>query len=345
MRQLLRSILRSLLPRRRARPAHEAPRSADIRVSGGLFAQVRAHVENFSHGEEAGFLVCSVSRLATRDVLLAREWLAVPDEAIERNANGSVLSWSAEFNSHALDERALALDGTLVLVHSHGAANPRFSADDRVKERALFGTFSRLLGTPPTGTVILGEGDAIGSFWTNGAATMTLDAWPAPSSAALGARPRRRLARQSLAIGPTSDAKLAAAKVAIIGLSGGGSHVNQQLAHQGIGTIVPVDDEVIDETNLGRVVGATESDVDTTRKVDMAERVAHGIDPSITVVKVAQRFPSPAAIAALKEVDVIVACVDRFDAREGINAFARRYMIPLVDVGLAIGSGGERLAR
>ena len=354
MRRVGPPILRFVRRWRRARPGGERPRSVDIRISGPLVADVRAHVEDFSKGEEAGFLICSVSRLETRDVLLAREWLPVADDAIERNSNGSVLSWSADFNSLAL-ERALELDGTLVLVHSHGMPSPAFSTDDRRKERALFRTFSRLLDGPPTGTVILGDGDAIGSFWSGGANTMalgkiviageTIDVWPAPTSVAAGVRPRRRLARQSLAIGSESDAKLAAATVAIIGVSGGGSHVNQQLAHQGIGTIVPVDDDVVDETNLGRVVGALESDVDTTLKVDTAERVVHGIDSSITVVKVPHRFPSAEAIAALKEVDVIVACADRFDVRENINAFARRYLIPLVDIGLAIVSSGERLRR
>jgi molybdopterin-synthase adenylyltransferase len=239
-------------------------------------------------------------------------------------------------------------------VHSHGSRNPAFSRDDRSKERPLFAAFSRLVGALPAGTVLLGDRDAIGSFWVAGANTAafggivivgdTLDAWPTPGAARTGRPPRRRLARQSIAIGPASDAKLADAKVAVIGLSGGGSHVVQQLAHQGIGTIVAVDDQVIDETNLGRVVGATEVDINTTPKTDVAERIATGIDHTITMVKVPHRFPSPEAIAALKEVDLIVACVDRFDVRESINAFARRYLIPLVDVGLAIVSSGERVA-
>ncbi len=335
-----------------AAPSPAAPRAVDLRIGAELFARVRAHVEDFSRGEEAGFLICSIARLADRDVLLAREWLPVPDEAIERNAGGSVLSWSASFNSEAL-ERALALDCTLVLVHSHGSENPQFSADDRNKERALFGTFSRLLGTLPAGTVVLGDGDAIGSFWADGANSMdlgsvmiagdTLEAWSGLDGPAAGP-PRRRLARQSVAIGSGSDAKLANAKVAVIGISGGGSHVVQQLAHQGVGTIIAIDDELIDETNLGRVVGAVEADIDATLKTDVAERVATGIDHAITVVKVEHRFPSPEAIAALKEADVLVGCVDRFDARENINAFARRYLLPLIDVGLAIVSSGERLA-
>jgi molybdopterin/thiamine biosynthesis adenylyltransferase len=100
----------------------------------------------------------------------------------------------------------------------------------------------------------------------------------------------------------------------------------QQLAHQGLGTIIAVDNETLDETNLGRVVGATHVDIDRTRKVNLAERVATAIDPDINVVKVDKRFPSPEAIVALKTADVIVSCVDTFRAREAINLFCRRYM-------------------
>jgi molybdopterin-synthase adenylyltransferase len=107
-----------------------------------------------------------------------------------------------------------------------------------------------------------------------------------------------------------------------------GSHVVQQLAHQGLGTIIAVDNETLDETNLGRVVGAAHVDIDRTRKVNLAERVATAIDPDINVVKLDKRFPSPEAIVALKTADVIVSCVDTFRAREAINLLCRRYMIP-----------------
>jgi molybdopterin/thiamine biosynthesis adenylyltransferase len=330
-------------------------RKLEVRIAAGLFRQVRERVEDFSRGEEAGFLICSLGRLADRDVLLAREWHPIPDSALQRATAGSVLSWGAAFNSEIL-ARAIELDATPVLVHSHGGPAPRFSDDDRAKERPLFGAFSRITEPLPTGTLLLGSGDAVGSFWRNGRCEQplhhvvivgeTIEIWPATGvpAAPEPARARARLDRQSLAIGPASDAKLAQATVAVLGLSGGGSHVAGQLAHQGVGTIVPIDDETVDETNLGRLIGATEGDVDRTLKVDVAERVIAGIDSSIRVIKIDGRFPSARTIELLREADVIVSCVDRLDAREAINAFARRYLIPHVDVGIAIRSAGERLA-
>jgi molybdopterin/thiamine biosynthesis adenylyltransferase len=358
----LKRVVRRLRPearRVRATVDPEAPagrrRAIDIRIAAPLFDDVRGRVEDFGRGEEAGFLICSVSRLADRDVLLAREWHPVPDSAIERNAHGSVLSWSAEFNSTIL-ARAVDLEATLVLVHSHGAPRPRFSRDDRAKERALFGTFSRILDPLPTGTLLLGQGDAAGSFWTGGrndelefrrlaSVGATTDFWWSVDIPPDASPPRLRLDRLRVAIGPESDAKLARATVAVVGVSGGGSHVFQQLTHQGVGTLIPVDGEVLDETNLGRHVGARAADVDTLHKVAIAKRLAADVDQSIVVDAIAERFPSHETIAALKQADVIVACLDRFDVREAVNAFCRRYLIPLVDIGMSIRSSGERLAR
>jgi molybdopterin/thiamine biosynthesis adenylyltransferase len=334
-------------------PRAPIARSIDVRITADMFEQVRTHVETFDRGEESGFLICSLSRLADRDVLLAREWHPIPDSAIERNAHGSVLSSSAQFNSDIL-KRAVDLDATAVLVHSHGTARPRFSADDRTKERALFAAFSRILDPLPTGTLLLGKGDAVGSFWTAGnnhdttfrRLTMigdTIDHWYAVDTPRSDGS-RQRLDRQTVAIGPLSDAKLKNAVVAIIGVSGGGSHVFQQLAHQGVGTLIPVDDQILDETNLGRHVGATASDIDRTLKTAIAKRLAAGVDPDTVVREVNERFPSTATIEAMKDADVVVACLDRFDAREAVNAFCRRYLIPLVDVGMSITSAGERLA-
>lgn len=335
--------------------AHPGRRVIDARIAEPLFNEVRAHVEDFHRGEEAGFLICSLGRLDDRDVLLAREWHPVPDSAIERNAHGSVLAWSAQFNSDVL-QRAVDLDASPVLVHSHGSPAPRFSGDDREKERALFGAFSRILDPLPTGTLLLGRGDAAGSFWINGrndgvvfrrlvVVGSTIDAWHAGGTQLERRAPRRRLDRQTVAIGPESDRKLAGAVVAVVGVSGGGSHVFQQLTHQGVGTLEPIDDQLLDETNLGRHVGARANDVDGTLKTQIAQRLAGDVDPSITVRPVPERFPSQKTIAALKDADVVVACLDRFDAREAVNAFCRRYLIPLVDIGMSITSTAERLAR
>lgn len=346
--------LRRRVPERRdVLCTRSGERKIDIRITEGLFTCVRAHVENFARGEEAGFLICSVNRLDDTDVLLAREWIPFPEDELHRNAFGSVLSWSAGFNSSVI-EQALRMGATPVLVHSHGTPNPTFSKDDRINERMLFGAVSRLVSPLPAGTLLLGKGAAEGSFWLEGQNDLifrrlvilgdTVETWGAVGSRPKCRIPRDRLTRQSSAIGPKSDALLADARVAVVGISGGGSHVVQQLIYQGVGTLIAIDDQLVDLSNLGRVVGSNESDVDTTTKTHLARRTAQAVDPSIVVIEIRERFPSPIAIKIMRSADIIVACVDTFRTRESINAFSRRYMIPLLDIGIAVRSHREKLA-
>jgi molybdopterin/thiamine biosynthesis adenylyltransferase len=48
---------------------------------------------------------------------------------------------------------------------------------------------------------------------------------------------------------------------------------------------------------------------------------------------------------AIKSVDLVVSCVDSFLVREQINAFCRRHLIPLIDIGMNIKTEGEQLER
>jgi hypothetical protein len=74
-------------------------------------------------------------------------------------------------------------------------------------------------------------------------------------------------------------------------------------------------------------------------------RLITAIDPEIVVEEVRERVPAAKALAALKSVDVVVACVDSFDAREQINGFCRRHFLPLIDIGMQIHTREERLVQ
>src|SRR5437879_6710362 len=65
-----------------------------------------------------------------------------------------------------------------------------------------------------------------------------------------------RYNRQSF-LGPSAQDIFSRAKVGIVGLGGGGSHINQQLAHIGFRGVVLCDDDRVEWTNLNRLVGAT----------------------------------------------------------------------------------------
>jgi molybdopterin-synthase adenylyltransferase len=145
---------------------------------------------------------------------------------------------------------------------------------------------------------------------------------------------RGDFSRQSF-LGPNSERILAEARVAIIGLGGGGSHIAQQLAHLGVGDFRLIDPQEIDCSNLNRLVGATEKDVaEKNPKVEIAKRLIKGIRPWADV-KVAPREWQKADYL-IKDAHVLFGCVDGYLQRSYLESAARRFCLPYIDIGMDV---------
>jgi hypothetical protein len=143
-----------------------------------------------------------------------------------------------------------------------------------------------------------------------------------------------RMKRQSF-LGYESETQLAGLKVGIVGLGGGGSHIVQQLAHVGVGSFVIMDPDRIEESNLNRLVGGTESDVRKGElKVRIAARVIRAVDSQATILPISTRWQETPA--ALRDCDIIFGCVDSFAARDELERSARRSLTPYIDLGMDV---------
>lgn len=148
-----------------------------------------------------------------------------------------------------------------------------------------------------------------------------------------------RLDRQSF-LGVASDHIFSKITIGIAGLGGGGSHVVQQSAHLGVGGYVIVDPDIIEDTNLNRLVGGTLTDVEAKRaKVDIAERVILFVNPQARIVKLQSNWQE--ATDALKACDVIFGGLDSVTAKDDLDAFCRRFLIPYIDMGMDVNSVGD----
>lgn len=142
------------------------------------------------------------------------------------------------------------------------------------------------------------------------------------------------LTRQSF-LGANSADVIGAARVAVIGLCGGGSHVAQQLAHIGIGNIKLVDHDYADDTNINRMVGLTANDVtNKAAKTDVLGRLVRAVNPGVKVESFPTRWQECAH--SLRTCTAIFGCLDSFGQREQLERFARRFMIPYIDVGMDV---------
>lgn len=149
----------------------------------------------------------------------------------------------------------------------------------------------------------------------------------------------RDFSRQSF-LGKDAEEILANVRVAVVGMGGGGSHIAQQLAHLGVGNFRLIDPQEIEPSNLNRLVGATQKDVDDkTPKVAISERLVKGIRPWANVEVAQSEWQQ--AHHLIRDAHVIFGCVDGYRQRMYLEAAARRFCLPYIDIGMDISDLGE----
>jgi len=142
--------------------------------------------------------------------------------------------------------------------------------------------------------------------------------------------------RQIRAFGEAGQKRLGRLRAVIVGLGGTGSVVAQQLAYLGINDFLLIDPQLVDGTNLNRVIGATQDDVDKIPKVDVAARVIRAIRPSARIAKIPQDVLAPGVGLQIVTADYVFCCTDSHGSRHLLNQIAYQYLVPTIDMGVSI---------
>lgn len=146
--------------------------------------------------------------------------------------------------------------------------------------------------------------------------------------------------RQALAFGRTLNEDLAHMRVGVVGCGGTGSAVAALLPRLGIGNVLLVDNDIVDATNLNRLHGARQADADAMRpKIEVVARAITEQGLGTRVVGIESWVAAPRCRDALRSCDLIFACTDDNDGRMFLNRLALFYLIPVIDLGLAIEVG------
>ena len=143
--------------------------------------------------------------------------------------------------------------------------------------------------------------------------------------------------RQVRAFGADGQRVLRQLRVGVVGAGGTGSAVIEQLIRLGIGSVVLIDPETLDETNVTRVYGSGLSDVDAP-KVEVAKsnagRIGLGTDVDARRGTVVDRPVSE----ALVHCDVVMGCTDDNAGRVVLTRFPHTMLQLLIDCGVVIDS-------
>ena len=133
--------------------------------------------------------------------------------------------------------------------------------------------------------------------------------------------------------GKTGQAKLADARVVVVGVGGLGTQVVQQLALLGVSRFALIDSEELDTTNLNRYVGVYHGDpIPGTPKVEIGERLIKSIALDTRVDKVHDSLVSSTAFDAVINADYVFGCLDSEGARLILNELCAAYSRPYIDL-------------
>ncbi len=144
----------------------------------------------------------------------------------------------------------------------------------------------------------------------------------------------KQVSRQSF-LGANSNEIFKTSVIAIIGLCGGGSHIAQQLAHIGFCNFILVDFDIVDFSNLHRMIGSCPQDaIDGLYKTQVIEHLIKQINPDANVTIVNSKWQDNEKL--LRECDAVFGCVDSYTVRDELERYCRRFLVPYIDIGMDV---------
>jgi hypothetical protein len=295
--------------------------------------------------ERVGFFSFRLSSDSETPLLICYEYHLVPDHQYVRDDTCGACIGPESIR--AAMERALASGCGQLHVHMHrraGASSP--SGIDLASGPGMSRSFANAMPAMPHGWVVLSETHVAGQvLFPSGKTVSVRDLavvgqhmktprrWSSRHRTKVG-RKGDRFSRQSF-LGPDSQRIIEDARIGIVGLGGGGSHIVQQLAYIGFKNYVLCDMDRVEETNLNRLVGATVQDCRKKRfKAEIAARVIKKLQPDAIVDCKPGNWEDK--LSALCACDIIFGCLDGYMGRRDLEIFCRGQLIPLIDIGMDV---------
>jgi len=130
-------------------------------------------------------------------------------------------------------------------------------------------------------------------------------------------------------VGGPGQQRLKAASALIVGAGGLGSPAALYLAAAGIGTLILVDPDDVDLSNLQRQILYAEADLGQPKVEAAADRLA-ALNPHIFIAGAAEAFDAANADRLVEGVDLVLDGTDDFAVRYEVNAACVRHGKPLI---------------
>ncbi|MBL1320846.1 MAG: ThiF family adenylyltransferase [Methylophaga sp.] len=320
-----------------------------FRISAPTLVQLNQHLFSGDGNEAVAFILCGHLRNEEETVLLAHKVIPLSYESCPVRKPDKVTWITKELATilNIAEKENLAI----VKVHCHPGGFAQFSEIDDHSDSELFPSIynwaeSDLPGLSaillPGNELVVRHVSAIGEFSPVAISIIgdEVSLFPGPNYQykSTGDFETRNLQ----VFGSKTRNLLSQMKVAVIGCSGTGSPVIEQLNRLGIGTLVLIDPDVVEEKNLNRITNTTSADAESKKfKVYALKDALVQIGLGTNIRAFNKSIFNPGMIKELASCDFIFGCVDSAEARCLINRISHYYLVPYIDIGICLDADGE----
>jgi len=321
-----------------------------LRLTQAQHDTLRTHLLPPDGCEAVVLALCGRRAGEEKHIFVVREVVTVP-YAVCSIRTADRITWPTEI-VEPLVRKAFGRGQAILKFHSHRSDFRQFSPLDDQSDELLFSSISSLLGDglPHASVIMLPDATCIGRAVRDGVQFEPLTSicvigddikiWNNTSSHA----PQSFGMRNQQVFGKGTINRLRTISAAVIGCSGTGSLVIEQLARLGIGRLVLVDPDLVEEKNLNRVLNTGKEDVYLGRpKVFALASAIARMGLGQEVLPLHLNLITRRAVTEVATCDVLFGCTDGAEARHVLNRIATFYSIPYFDVGVRLeadGAGG-----
>ena len=321
----------------------------DLRIRREDFDTLMGHLFPGDDDEHGAVLLAGVSHEENGPALLIREVHLAHDgvDYVEGQIGYRALKpqFIHRLITRARDERLIYL-----AVHNHPMSDTSvgFSTIDLESHERGYPALLQISRGMPVGALVFGSRSAEADLWLSNGNRLTLRQTVVVGNTIHRLTPSRIPTlnntsdiydRQVRMFGKAGQNELAKCRVGIIGLGGVGSLVAEYAARLGVGKFCLVDDDIVEESNLSRIVGARKADIrEKTTKADVIARLITEANDHADVKKIVDDTAKESVAKELTSCDYLFLAADSMRARLVFNAIVHQYLIPGVQLGSKIRS-------
>jgi hypothetical protein len=320
-----------------------------LSISGIHYEQLKQHLYPGDNLEAVAVALCGRLDTLTLHKLVVHEIALIPYSECERTSD--FVSWKTD-RVRSLLEKALKYNYAILKIHSHPGGYEQFSSLDDDSDSSLF---SSVFGWTDNdsihaSSIMLPCGRIFGRIFHADLRTEPIDRvsvvshtisiWNFATTENADLEIGKRTAQT---FGDATFSLLKHLTIGVIGCSGTGSPVIEQLVRLGVGKIVLVDPDKVELKNLNRILNTKREDaVGKKSKVDVLKKAIQGFELGTEVKSFANNlYDDITCLKQLAACDILFGCVDSVDGRDLLNRLSTYYVIPYFDLGIKLEADGK----